>query len=60
MVGEVLEAFATTKDEGLGMGLPIVRSIVERHDGRLRLDNVPGRGLTVSLGVPVWSENTPA
>jgi signal transduction histidine kinase len=60
MVGEVLEAFATTKDEGLGMGLPIVRSIVERHDGSLRLDNAPGRGLTVSLGVPVWSENTPA
>jgi signal transduction histidine kinase len=60
VVGEVLEAFATTKDEGLGMGLPIVRSIVERHEGSLRLDNAPGRGLTVSLGVPVWSENTPA
>lgn len=52
-----LEAFATTKDEGLGMGLPIVRSIVERHEGRLRLDNVPGRGLTVSIGVPVWNES---
>ena len=60
MVGDVLEAFATTKDEGLGMGLPIVRSIVERHEGELRLDNAPGRGLTVSLGVPVWRESTPA
>jgi signal transduction histidine kinase len=59
MVGDVLEAFATTKDEGLGMGLPIVRSIVERHEGELRLDNAPGRGLTVSLGVPVWRESTP-
>ena len=55
-----LEAFATTKDEGLGMGLPIVRSIVEQHEGELRLDNAPGRGLTVSLGVPVWRESTPA
>ncbi len=60
LVGEVLEAFATTKDDGLGMGLPIVRSIVERHDGRLRLDNAPGRGLTVFLGVPIWEESTPA
>jgi len=60
MVGDALEAFATTKDEGLGMGLPIVRSIVEQHDGKLRLENMPGRGLTVSLGVPVWRESTPA
>ena len=59
MVGDVLEAFATTKDEGLGMGLPIVRSIVEQHDGKLWLENTPGRGLTVSLGVPVWRESTP-
>jgi signal transduction histidine kinase len=60
MVGDALEAFATTKDEGLGMGLPIVRSIVEQHDGKLRLENTPGRGLAVSLGVPVWRESTPA
>ena len=60
MVGEVLEAFATTKDEGLGMGLPIVRTIVEQHEGKLRLENAPGRGLAVSLGVPVWRESSPA
>jgi signal transduction histidine kinase len=60
MVGDALEAFATTKDEGLGMGLPIVRSIVEQHDGKLWLENTPGRGLAVSLGVPVWRESTPA
>ena len=58
IMDSVLEAFATTKDEGLGMGLPIVRSIVERHEGRLRLDNAPGRGLTVSIGVPVWKESS--
>jgi signal transduction histidine kinase len=58
IMGEALEAFATTKDEGLGMGLPIVRSIVEQHEGRLRLDNAPGRGLTVFLTVPAWKERT--
>lgn len=51
-----LEPFGTTKDDGLGMGLPIVRSIVERHGGALRLDNAPGRGLTVRLGIPIWKE----
>jgi signal transduction histidine kinase len=38
------------------MGLPIVRAIAEQHDGLLRLENDPGRGLTVSLRVPVWKE----
>ena len=60
MIDEALDAFATTKDEGLGMGLPIVRSIIEQHEGRLGLDNAPGQGLTVSLAVPTWKERTSA
>ena len=60
IIDRAVEAFATTKDEGLGMGLPIVRSIVEQHEGSLRLENAPGRGLTVSLAVPTWKERTSA
>jgi len=60
IIDGAVEAFATTKDEGLGMGLPIVRSIVEQHEGSLRLENAPGRGLTVSLAVPTWKERTSA
>ncbi|MEN9666232.1 MAG: hypothetical protein RLZZ326_2595 [Planctomycetota bacterium] len=60
IIDRAVEAFATTKDEGLGMGLPIVRSIVEQHEGRLRLDNAPGRGLTVALAIPTWKERTSA
>jgi signal transduction histidine kinase len=56
MMDQVLEPFETTKKDGLGMGLPIVRAIAEQHDGTLRLANGPGRGLTVSLRVPVWKE----
>jgi C4-dicarboxylate-specific signal transduction histidine kinase len=53
---KVLEPFETTKKDGLGMGLPIVRAIAEQHEGLLRLENDPGHGLTVSLRVPVWKE----
>jgi len=48
----LFEPFFTTKSEGLGMGLPLVKSIAEQHGGELRLDNQPGRGLTVILTLP--------
>jgi signal transduction histidine kinase len=60
IVERAIDAFATTKEEGLGMGLPIVRTIIEQHEGTLRLDNAPGHGLTVSLAVPTWKERTSA
>ena len=50
----LLEPFHTTKEGGLGMGLPIVANIVEQHGGSLRIDNLPGRGLTVTLLLPAW------
>lgn len=55
-VASLLQPFHTTKDGGLGMGLPIVNSIVEQHAGTLRIDNQPGRGLVVSLLLPRWKD----
>ena len=49
----LLEPFHTTKEGGLGMGLPIVANIVEQHGGQLRVENLVGRGLTVILTLPV-------
>jgi C4-dicarboxylate-specific signal transduction histidine kinase len=54
----LFEPFFTTKKEGLGMGLPLVQSIVEQHGGKLRVANQPGRGLVVSLQLPVWPDSS--
>jgi PAS domain S-box-containing protein len=52
----IFKAFFTTKDNGTGMGLPISRSIIESHGGRLwAADNSP-RGARFCFTLPTEAE----
>jgi PAS domain S-box-containing protein len=44
LVDRLFESFFTTKESGMGMGLPICRSIIEAHGGRVQAGNRPGDG----------------
>jgi PAS domain S-box-containing protein len=49
---QIFRAFVTTKDKGTGMGLPISRSIIESHGGRLWAASASGRGATFHFTLP--------
>ena len=49
---KVFEHFFSTKQKGMGMGLPIVRSIVEAHGGTIIAENAPDRGARMVVRLP--------
>jgi C4-dicarboxylate-specific signal transduction histidine kinase len=54
---KIFDAFMTTKEKGMGIGLAVSRSIVEAHGGRIWAENNPdGGGTTFNVALPVSSK----
>jgi signal transduction histidine kinase len=51
----IFDAFVTTKEKGMGIGLAVSRSIIQAHDGQLWAENNPGYGAKFSIRLPVAS-----
>jgi two-component system NtrC family sensor kinase len=54
----LFEPFLTTKDtgKGVGLGLAISHNIVERHNGRIEVESLLGRGTTFNVFLPLSDE----
>jgi signal transduction histidine kinase len=52
LIARIFEPFFTTKATGTGLGLSVVKRVVEAHRGHLELASVPGEGSTFTVRLP--------
>ncbi len=52
-LSKIFEPFHTTKSYGTGLGLPIVKRIMDAHGGSLSIDSKEGAGTAVTLTLPL-------
>ncbi len=55
-LGRITEPLYSTKARGLGLGLAIVRAILDKNKGRLRVASGLGRGTTCTVQLPAGGE----
>ncbi|HYM02680.1 MAG TPA: ATP-binding protein [Stellaceae bacterium] len=47
-----IESVASRQHHGTGLGLPLTKSLIELHGGKLAIDSTPGTGTVVTLHLP--------
>jgi len=51
--------FFTTKPSGTGLGMSIVKKIVDLHGGDIAIESAPGRGTRVRISLPAVPASQP-
>ena len=49
---KIFEPLFTTKLSGTGLGMPTVKNVVERHQGKIKVESAVNSGTTVTLSIP--------
>ena len=54
----IFTPYFTTKSSGSGIGLSVVRQIIEKHNGTIRFESVPQQGTTFYIRLKLLTERT--
>lgn len=52
VINLIMDFEYTTKEKGLGLGLPIAKEIIQAHGGEIRVESEPGKGTTLEVILP--------
>jgi two-component system sensor histidine kinase FlrB len=55
---KIAEPFFTTKAQGTGLGLAVVRAVADAHHGLFSITSTPGSGACAELRLPLWEKST--
>jgi signal transduction histidine kinase len=58
IIRDIFNPFFTTKEDGMGMGLSIARTIVEAHDGLIQAASGPAGGAIFHIDLPLAAADT--
>jgi signal transduction histidine kinase len=50
---KIFNYYYTTKEKGVGLGLPIAHRIIEAHGGQLKVESKVGAGTKVTITLPL-------
>ena len=55
-LNKIWEPFFTTKEQGTGLGLGVVKNIIDAHGGTIQIENKPDKGVQVTVELPFEPE----
>ena len=55
-LGKIFDYYFTTKEKGMGLGLPLAHKIIEEHGGIIEVESEAGRGTTFRISLPAAGE----
>ena len=53
IIGKIFDPLYTTRAKGIGLGLAVCRSIIDRHDGHIDVESSVGKGTTFTIKLPL-------
>ncbi len=57
-IANVFEPFFTTRSDGTGLGLAVVRAVIHAHSGEISVAQVEPQGTVFNIQIPIFDEDT--